>query len=90
MNKEELATAVAAKTGTTKKRAEEAVEAVLDTIADVIRDGDKVTLAGFGSFVLVERAARKGRNPKTGETIEIAATKAARFTPGKRLREMAR
>ncbi|HEY3294110.1 MAG TPA: HU family DNA-binding protein [bacterium] len=90
MNKEELATAVAAKTGITKKTAEEVVTAMLDTISDIVRDGDKVTLAGFGTFALVERAARKGRNPKTGQMIEIAATKAPRFTPGKKLKEMAR
>jgi len=90
MNKEELATAVAAKTGITKKVAEEAVNAVFDTIADVVRDGDKVTVAGFGTFALIERAARKGRNPKTGEMIEIAPTKAPRFTPGKKLKEMAK
>jgi DNA-binding protein HU-beta len=90
MNKDELVTAVAAKTGMTKKTAETMVEALLDTIADVIRDGDKVTLAGFGTFALIERAARKGRNPKTGAMIEIAATKAPRFTPGKKLREMAK
>jgi len=89
MNKDELATAVAAKTGITKRTAEEVVNAVLDTIADVVRDGDRVTLSGFGTFALVERAARKGRNPKTGNMIVIAARKAPRFTPGKKLKEMA-
>jgi DNA-binding protein HU-beta len=89
MNKEELATAVASKTGITKKLAETVVDAVMDTVADVVRDGDKVTIAGFGTFALVERAARKGRNPKTGQMIEIAPRKAPRFVPGKKFREMA-
>lgn len=89
MNKEELATALAAKTGLTKRSAEETLNAVLDTILDVVRDGDKVTISGFGTFLLVERAARKGRNPKTGEEILIAARKLPRFIPGKRFKEMA-
>lgn len=89
MNKEELATALAAKTGLTKKSAEETLNAVLETILDVVRDGDKVTISGFGTFLLVERAARKGRNPKTGEEIHIAARKLPRFIPGKRFKEMA-
>ena len=90
MNKEELVTAVAAKTGLTKKSAEEAVAAVFDTITDVIRDGDKVTLSGFGTFFLAQRAARLGRNPKTGAEVHIPACKVPRFTPGKKLKEMAK
>jgi DNA-binding protein HU-beta len=90
MNKEELATAVAAKTGMTKKSAEEALDAMLDTVADVVRDGDRVTIAGFGTFALVERSARKGRNPKTGQEILIAPRKMPRFVPGKKFREMAK
>jgi DNA-binding protein HU-beta len=90
MNKEELVTAVAAKTGMTKKTGEETVNAVFDTIADVIRDGDKVTISGFGTFFLAERAARTGRNPRTGEEVHIAARKVPRFIPGKKLKEMAR
>ena len=90
MNKDELVTAVAAKTGMTKKTAEETVNAVFDTIADVIRDGDKVTISGFGTFFLTERAARTGRNPRTGEEVHIAARKVPRFIPGKKLKEMAR
>ena len=89
MNKDELATAVAVKAGVTKRTAEDVLNAVLDTITDAVRDGDRVTLAGFGTFALVERAARKGRNPKTGSMIVIAARKAPRFTPGKKLKEMA-
>lgn len=90
MNKEELVTAVAGKTGMTKKSAEEAVNAVFDTIADIIRDGDKVTVSGFGTFFLGQRAARRGRNPKTGAEVQIPACKVPRFTPGKKLKEMAR
>ena len=90
MNKEELVTAIAAKTGLTKKSAEEVLDAVLDTVADTVRDGDKVTLSGFGTFVLVERAARKGRNPRTGEEIKIAPRKTPRFVPGKSFRELAK
>jgi DNA-binding protein HU-beta len=90
MNKEELVAAVAAKTGVTKKSAEEAVNAVFDTITDIIRDGDKVTVSGFGTFFLGQRAARLGRNPRTGETVHIPARKVPRFTPGKNLKEMAK
>ncbi|MCX6601498.1 MAG: HU family DNA-binding protein [bacterium] len=90
MNKDELVTAVAAKTGMTKKTAEETVNAVFDTISDVIRDGDKVTISGFGTFFLAERAARTGRNPRTGEEVHISARKVPRFIPGKKLKEMAK
>jgi DNA-binding protein HU-beta len=90
MNKDELATALAAKTGLTKMSAEEVLAAVLETIMDVVRDGDRVTLAGFGTFALIERAPRIGRNPKTGEPIAIAGRKAPRFIPSKAFKEMAR
>ncbi|MFZ5432620.1 MAG: HU family DNA-binding protein [Calditrichota bacterium] len=90
MNKAELVTAVAAKTGMTKRSAEETLDAVLDTITDAVRDGDKVAVTGFGTFLLTERAARIGRNPKTGEEIQIAARKLPRFIPGKKFREMAK
>ncbi|MBU0508617.1 HU family DNA-binding protein [bacterium] len=90
MNKAELVTAVAAKTGMTKRSAEEVVNALFDTITDAVRDGDKVTVSGFGTFLLVERAARLGRNPKTGQEIHIAARKMPRFIPGKTFREMAK
>jgi DNA-binding protein HU-beta len=90
VNKAELVTALSAKTGLTKKSAEEALDAMLDTIADIVRDGDKVNVAGFGTFVLVERAARKARNPKTGQEVLIAPRKVPRFIPGKKFREMAK
>lgn len=88
MNKDELVTALAAKTGLTKKTAEETLGAMLDTIRDVVRDGDKVTLAGFGTFHLAERAARTGRNPRTGEAITIPARKVPKFVPGKDFRKL--
>ena len=88
MNKAELVTALSAKTGLTKKSAEEALDAMLDTVADIVRDGDKVNIAGFGTFLLVERAARKARNPKTGAEVLISARKLPRFIPGKKFREM--
>ena len=90
MNREELITAVAARTGLTKKSAEEVLDTIQDTIKDAVRDGDKVTLTGFGAFLLVERPARKGRNPRTGEIIEIAAHKRPRFVPGKAFRDLAK
>ncbi len=90
MNKDELITAVAAKTGYNKKSAQEAVDAVLETIMDIVRDGDKVAIAGFGTFLLVERKARMGRNPRTGEAIAIPLRKEPRFVPGSKFREAAR
>ena len=90
MNKEELVTALAAKTGLTKRSAEEVVNALTETIMDIVRDGDKVTIAGFGTFLLAERAARLGRNPKTGEEIRIPPRKVPRFLPGKTFRELAK
>ena len=90
MNREELITVVAARTGLTKKSAEEVLDTIQDTIMDAVRDGDKVTLTGFGAFLLVERPARKGRNPRTGEIIEIAAHKRPRFVPGKAFRDLAK
>jgi DNA-binding protein HU-beta len=89
MNKDELITAISAKTGLSKKSAQETLDAVLDTITDMVRDGDKVAISGFGTFLLVQRAARKARNPKTGQEIQIAARKLPRFVPGKKFKEMA-
>ncbi|MCF8010109.1 MAG: HU family DNA-binding protein [Clostridiales bacterium] len=87
MNKAELIASVAEKTELTKKNAEKAVAAVLDSIEDALTEGDKVQLVGFGTFEIRERAARKGRNPQTGEEIEIAASKVPVFKAGKALRE---
>ncbi|EST56062.1 transcriptional regulator [Brevibacillus panacihumi W25] len=87
MNKTELIAKVAETTELTKKDATKAVDAVLDAIADALKSGDKVQLIGFGNFEVRERAARKGRNPQTGEEIEIASSKVPAFKPGKQLKD---
>jgi DNA-binding protein HU-beta len=86
MNKSELISAVAEKSELSKKDATNAVEAVFDSITSALQNGDKVQLIGFGNFEVRERAARKGRNPQTGEEIEIAASKVPAFSPGKALK----
>lgn len=73
--------------GITKKQAGEAFDAVFDSITGFLRKGDRVTLPGFGSFSVSRRAARKGRNPATGQEIHIPASKNARFKAGKDLKE---
>ncbi|MBN6188592.1 HU family DNA-binding protein [Aneurinibacillus sp. BA2021] len=87
MNKTELITKVSEVAELTKKDATKAVEAVFDAITEALKDGEKVQLIGFGNFEVRERAARKGRNPQTGEEIEIAASKVPAFKPGKALKE---
>ncbi|MGB9804778.1 MULTISPECIES: HU family DNA-binding protein [Desulfofundulus] len=87
MNKAELISQVAEKTELTKKDAEKAVSAVLAAIEEALARGDKVQLVGFGTFEIRERAARKGRNPQTGEEIEIAAARVPVFKAGKALRD---
>ena len=87
MNKTELIAAVAEKTGISKKDAEAAVKAVTDTIAAELVAGNKVQLVGFGTFEVSERPAREGRNPRTGETIKIAAAKNPKFKAGKALKD---
>ena len=86
-NKAELVENVAKKTGLTKKDATAAVEAVFGSIQDDLKKGDKVQLIGFGTFEVRNRAARKGRNPQTGEEIEIPASKVPAFKPGKALKD---
>jgi len=81
MNRTQLISAVAEKTGLKKKDAEIAVAAVLDAVEDSLVAGEKVQLFGFGNFSVEERAARQGRNPATGETITIAASKQIKFAP---------
>lgn len=83
MNKGELIDAIASKTELTKKDADAALTAVLDAIIAAVSSGDKVTLVGFGSFERRERQAREGRNPKTGEKMEISATVVPAFSAGK-------
>lgn len=86
MTKTDLIAAVAEKTGLKKKDAEAAVSAVLSTVADTLAAGEKVQLIGFGTFEVKERAERDGRNPFTGESIKIAASKRPTFTAGQALR----
>jgi DNA-binding protein HU-beta len=87
MNKTELIDAVAEATDSSKAAANKAVDAVLDTITNALKGGDQVTLVGFGTFLVRDRAARTGRNPQTGETINIAASKAPAFKAGKALKD---
>ena len=87
MTKTDLIAAVAGKTGLKKKDAEAAVSAVLSTVAETLVAGEKVQLVGFGTFEVKERAEREGRNPATGESIKIAASKRPVFTAGKALKD---
>lgn len=87
-NKAELIESVATSTGLTKKDATAAVDAVFETIQTTLSSGEKVQLIGFGNFEVRERAARKGRNPQTGEEIQIAASKVPAFKPGKALKDI--
>ncbi|MDK7667362.1 MULTISPECIES: HU family DNA-binding protein [Bacillati] len=87
MNKTELINQVAETSELSKKDASKAVDAVFDSILNALKDGDKVQLIGFGNFEVRERAARKGRNPQTGQEIEIAASKVPAFSPGKALKD---
>jgi len=86
MNKTELVAAVAAK-GVDKKTAAAAVNGVIEAITDALKAGDKVQITGFGTFEVREKAARTGKNPRTGEAIEIAATKAPAFKAGAELKK---
>ena len=87
MNKTELVNKVAEASNLTKKDATKAVESTFEAISEALSSGDGVQLIGFGNFEVRERAARKGRNPQTGEEIEIAASKVPAFKPGKNLKE---
>ena len=87
MNKTELVAAVAAKAEISKKDAEKAVAAVFDSVVDTLKAGDKVQLVGFGTFEVRTRAARTGINPRTKETIKIAASKNPVFKAGKALKD---
>ena len=88
MNKSDLIAAIAAKTGDTKKSAEETVNAFVNVVTEALVKGDKVQLVGFGSFEVRKRAARKGRNPQTKEEIKIPASKAPVFKAGKALKDL--
>ncbi len=87
MNKSDLIQAVVEKTELTKKNSASALDAMLDGITESLAKGDKVQLVGFGTFEVRSRQAREGRNPATGETIRIAASKAPAFKAGKALKD---
>lgn len=87
MNKTELVDAIAAAADITKVQAGKALDAVLESITETLKKGDKVTLIGFGTFETRERAARTGRNPQTGEEISIAASTTPAFKAGKKLKD---
>ncbi len=87
MNKTELVAAIAQKADLSKKDAEKALTAFTDTVTKTLKKGDKVQLVGFGKFEVTERTARSGRNPRTGETMKIKASKAPKFKAGKALKD---
>ena len=87
MNKTDLVNAVAEKAGLSKKDSEKAINAVVDSIIDALKAGDKVQLIGFGSFEVKSRAERTGRNPRTKETIKIPAAKLPQFKAGKAFKD---
>ena len=87
MNKTSFVANVAEQAGLTQKQADAALNAVLDIIVEELKKGEKVQLTGFGTFEVRERAAREGRNPATGETIQIAAAKTPAFKAGKKFKD---
>ena len=88
MNKTELVAAMAEQTNLSKKDAEAALKAFIDVVSEELKKGEKVQLVGFGTFEVSERAAREARNPQTGETMEIKASKTPKFKAGKALKDM--
>ncbi|MBE5848197.1 MAG: HU family DNA-binding protein [Lachnospiraceae bacterium] len=88
MNKTELVAAMAEQAGLSKKDAEKALKAFTDTVAKELKKGGKIQLVGFGTFETSKRAAREGRNPQTGATMKIAASKAPKFKAGKALKDI--
>ena len=87
MNRTELIAAMAEKTELSKKDAEKALKAFTDVVAEELKKGEKIQLVGFGTFEVSERAAREGRNPRSGETMTIAASKSPKFKAGKALKD---
>ncbi|MFG6392911.1 MAG: HU family DNA-binding protein [Lachnospiraceae bacterium] len=87
MNKTELVAAIAEKTELSKKDSEKALKAFIDVVSEELQKGEKIQLVGFGTFEVVERAAREGRNPLTGEKMQIEASKAPKFKAGKALKD---
>ncbi|TJY60978.1 HU family DNA-binding protein [Sinimarinibacterium sp. CAU 1509] len=88
MNKTDLINAIADKADISKADAGRAVDALFEVVGKALKKKDKVSLVGFGTFLVRERAARQGRNPKTGDTIKIKASKTPAFKPGKALKDM--
>jgi nucleoid DNA-binding protein len=89
MNKAELVSTMAKKAGITRAQAESALNCLQDSVVDAIRQGEKVTLVGFGTFATAQRKARTGRNPQTGAEIKIPAKRVPKFSPGIQLRDAA-
>ncbi|OBS10309.1 integration host factor subunit alpha [Acidihalobacter prosperus] len=87
MNKSELIDAIAAKADLSKASAGKALDAFVEVVSDAMKQGDQVVIVGFGSFTVRQREARTGRNPRTGETINIAASNLPAFKPGKALKD---
>ena len=87
MNKAELVAAIAEKSELSKKDSEKALKAFTDVVAEELKKGNKIQLVGFGTFEVASRAAREGRNPQTGETMKIAASKSPKFKAGKALKD---
>ncbi|ROR25673.1 DNA-binding protein HU-beta [Mobilisporobacter senegalensis] len=88
MNKAELVAAIAEKTELSKKDSEKALKAFIDVVTDELKKGEKIQLVGFGTFEVSQRAAREGRNPQTGKSMTIAASKAPKFKAGKALKDV--
>ena len=87
MNKTELIAAIAEKTELSRKDAEKALKAFTEVVEEELKKGEKIQLVGFGTFEVSERAAREGRNPQTGDTMQIAASKSPKFKAGKALKD---
>ena len=87
MTKTELVNAIAEKSGLAKSDAEKALKAFVDTVTEALQNDDKVAMVGFGTFSVGERAARTGKNPQTGDEIQIAAAKVPKFKAGKALKD---
>ena len=88
MNKTELVAAIAKRTELSKKDAEKALKAFTDVVAEELKKGEKIQLVGFGTFEVSHRAAREGRNPRSGEIMKIAASKSPKFKAGKALKDI--
>ena len=88
MNRTELVAAMAEKSQLSKKDAESALKAFIDVVSEEMQKGEKIQLVGFGTFEVSERAAREGRNPQTGETMTIVASKSPKFKAGKALKDL--